>query len=267
MRHIAPIRLALVITVAAVVGVGLAACSAPITSKDVSLRVTATAPADTLIGDNATILATAKLADGHTDKLVLSIQSSTDGRVWRTDKFASKKGPRWTLTETVVQKKAGKTYYRAILSVTKARKPLRTATAESAIVTSDIKSLVRAFFYDRTQAYAESARAGADWDTAHDTTWYPLTSEAWKKGSTYYVKHKETETSVPDLTTIAPDPTWKLPKSACSPAMTTPPGGRTFIVTVAIGGSIDGFPLASEKSDLHVTLDGGKLVDYVEACR
>jgi exopolysaccharide biosynthesis protein len=134
------------------------------------------------------------------------------------------------------------------------------------VTTSDIKQLVRTFYYDSTTAYSQNTAAGIAWSNAHDSAIYDQTNAAYKANQAADITGKMIDSEVPDLTTISADPTWKLGASACNPAMTTPPAGRTFIVTIVDSLAEDGYVPYSGKEDVHVTLQDGKLVDYLAWC-
>ena len=262
-------RIGYVVVLPVALVLALTGCSAPLTAKAITTNIGVSAPADALIGDPVKLEASATLAAKRTDTVVLRLQSSTDGTTWTTITQKSAKGPKVELKTASVAKAAGTVKYRATVSATtKSKKPISVTVTSAAttVTTSAIKELVRKFYYDRTTAYSTSSAAGAAWDAANDSSAYDQTAPTWVSNMAAVTAAKDVETSVPDLTTISPDPTWKLTGSSCNAAMTAPPSGRTFIVTVALGGSYDGFPKAASTADLHVTLLNGKLVDYIEGC-
>jgi hypothetical protein len=247
--------------------VSLAGCSAsPLTAKDAVATAKLSAPTNLVVGDSITVSASGKLLHGRTDATRLAIQKKS-GSTWSTVKSETHKVGGKLYTASLTVKVESAVTYRGVVLSNGKRPKLIAASEPISVAPIDLKSVIRQFYYDRTQAYTQSSRAGANWDNAHNSSWFPISSAAWKKGNDYYIRHHDIETAVPDLTTIAPDPTWKLSKTPCSAAMTTPPPGRTFIVTVAFGGTMDGYGIATDKSDVHVTLSNGKLVDYEQSCR
>lgn len=261
-------RRLIVLATAVAVAASLAGCTAaPLSAKLVETKVNVTAPADTLIGDSVKVIATAQLADKRTDKVTLRLQSSEDGTTWTTVSSTSHRGPSVTLTTVSKTTAAGNVQYRATVSATaKTSKPLATSST-STVTTADIKTLVRKFYYDRTQAYSHSTKRGIAWDQLNDSAVYNRKAKTWISGWKLDQKYHSVETSVPDVSTIAPDPDWRLNKTTCNAAMTAAPAGRTFVVTTTFGGSYDGFPTAQEKADVHVTYSNGKLAHYIQGCR
>ena len=248
----------------------LSGCSSQLTGKEVHSEIHVAAPSDTLLNDAVAVTFTGTLADKRTDPVVIRIQSSNDGTTWTTVKTVKDKGPKLTAAYKTTVAAAGTVKYRATVSSTpKAKKPLATlgGDASSTVVASDIKDMIRKFYYDRTTAFQTSPAAGVAWITANDSPAYNVAAPTFVAGLAGLVADNAKETTVPDLTTISPDPAWILSGvTSCNAAMTAPPKGRTFVVTVTYGGSYGGFPVADAKHDVHVTLDGGKLVDYVQGC-
>ncbi|MBC7593110.1 MAG: hypothetical protein H7288_04100 [Kineosporiaceae bacterium] len=181
------------------------------------------------------------------------------------------KGPELAASFNTTVTATGTVKYRATVSSTaNAKRPLDVSEhgASSTVVASDIKELIRKFYYDRTIAFQTGPAAGASYVAAHDSTIYNPAAPSFAAALAKIVADGDIETTVPDLTTISPDPAWVIAGvTSCSTAMTAPPKGRTFVVTVTIGGSYGGYPVADAKHDVHVTLDGGKLVDYVQGCQ
>ena len=107
----------------------------------------------------------------------------------------------------------------------------------TALTAAQVASLVRTLYYNESQAYQESLKDGFAYDLAHD---YP--------GSVY--KHKylacaqedeireagQTETFVPEISTMAPDPAWIGPPPRAGDAdwafTGKKPKGTTYILTV-----------------------------------
>ena len=247
----------------------LTGCASALTPPEVTATINVTAPTDTLIGDPVKVEATGNLSNKRDDKVVIRVQSSTDGKTWTTIKQATAKGPKVSLTSDLIAKTAGETKYRATISASSTSKAALRTTPEAAastVTVSDIKDLIRKFYYDRTTAYVQSPAAGAAWDDVTDSPIYDRKAPTYISNSAAEVAANNVDTSVPNLATISPDPKWMLGSSSCNIAMTVPPVGRTFIVTVAFGGSSGGFPVATTNSDVHVTLLNGKLVDYIQTC-
>ena len=254
----------------ALVLTALTGCSSPLTGKQIDSEIKVTAPSDTLLNDAVSVSYLGTLAGKRTDPVVIRIQSSIDGTTWSTVKTVKDKGPKLAASYKMTVKVAGTVKYRATVSATaKAKNPLGQVggDASATIAASDIKDMIRKFYYDRTIAFQTSPTAGTAWIAANDSPIYNAAAPTFTAGLAQLVTDKDVETSVPDLTTISPDPTWTLTgATSCNAAMTAPPKGRTYVVTVTFGGSYGGFPVADAKHDVHVTLDGGKLVDYVQGC-
>jgi hypothetical protein len=244
----------------------LSACSTSLTKRETDITFGTAVPQNAIVGDTVTLTTHVTLAEKRTDRVILALQSSPDGKVWTTVKTKSAKGPHLSIVDGIKIKTAGVVMYRATVSLPKKGKQFEQTPRSAPINVIDIKGAIRDFYYAETQAYQQSPLAGVNWDNAHDTSWYPKTNALWKRGMAAAVKAKEVDTAVPDLTTIAPDPKWELSKSPCSAAMTEPPAGRTFIVTVTGGGTYNGFSDTATKSDVHVTLNNGQLVDYDQFC-
>ena len=246
----------------------LSGCTAALTSKQVSATVNVSAPTDTLIGDPVKLEATAILAAKRTDVVVLRLQSSTDGTAWTTIAHKTAKGPKLSVPFSLVEKTAATVKYRATVTATsKSTKPLA-ASAVSTVTTSDIKQLVRTFYYNQTHAFDGGSAAGIAYESAHDSAIYTQTAPSYVQAVAADTAAGEVDAQVPDLTSISPDPTWFIKDATtCSTAMTAPPIGRTFIVTVAFGSSYSATYLPSQQNaDVHVTLSNGHLVDYLQMC-
>lgn len=255
----------------ALLATALSGCSSPLTGKQVQSEIHVTAPTDALLNDEVSVSFIGTLTNKRSDPVVIRIQSSKEGTTWSTVKTVRDKGPKLAAVYKTTVTSAGTVKYRATVSTTtKAKKPLAVVAndASSTVVASDIKDLIRKFYYDRTIAFQTSPAAGTAFIAAHDSPIYNAAAPTFAAGLAKLVADSDIETTVPDLTTISPDPTWVLSgATTCNAAMTTPPKGRTFVVTLTIGGSYGGFPVTDSKHDIHVTLDGGKLVDYVQGCQ
>lgn len=248
----------------------LTGCSSPLAGKQIHSEVEVTAPVDTLLGDPVTVTYSGAIADKRTDSVVIRIQSSADGTTWTTVKKVTDKGPKLAASYTTTVKSTGTLKYRTTISATaKSKKPLAVIgdDASTTVLASDIKEMIRKFYYDRSIAFQKSPTAGAAWIGANDSPIYNQAAPTFAAGIAALIANADVETSVPDLTTISPDTTWLLAEAtSCNKAMTSPPAGRTYVVTVTFGGSYGGFPVPDAKHDVHVTLTGGKLVDYIQAC-
>jgi hypothetical protein len=246
----------------------IAGCTAPLTSKLVSTSLLVTAPQDTLIGDPVKVSASTVLKGGRTDKVTLKIQLSTGGTDWTTVKKSTGAGPKLSAAFSYRTKSASTVKYRAIVTSTATSSKPVDSSAITSLKTSDIKQLIRTYYYNTTHAFDKGSAAGIAYEAAEDSPVYDLTAPTLVANDAADVAAGEIDTMVPDLSTISPDPTWILSgASSCNAAMTAPPAGRTFIVTVAEGETYSSTYLPFEANeDVHVTLVHGKLVDYIELC-
>jgi len=247
--------------------VGMSACSAPaLKSKDMSVDLKASATDDVLVGDPVTLTANRKLLHGRTGKVTLTVQSSPDGKTWTTVKKQTSSSKSKAVSVVIDTKTASDLTYRAAVRLATEGTKAGVASDPIKLSVLDLKAMVRKFYYDRTQAYNTSTEAGIAWDVANN---YPgafdMSSAAWAEGIAPYIEAKATDTVVPNLDTLSPDPTWLLSATKCNAASTTPFPGRTFVVTVDGTTTYNGFSNAA-KSDVHLTLLKGKLYDYIGYC-
>lgn len=245
----------------------LTACTAaPLRAKDATVTLGVSSSSDVVVGDKLTVKATAKLLHGRTDPTKLLLQDRNGGD-WKT--IASKKiGKSTTDLSAIVEMKNSTKYdFRSV--VLTATKPSRTvtSTAVSTVTPIDLKGAIRTLYYNESQAYSQSTSAGIAFDIANDYPGIAMpTNSVWKKNVAEFISAKFSETDVPDLTTVSPAPTWTMPKTTCSAAATTPPKGRTYIVTLSTSASQLGFATDNSKADAHVTLLDGKVYFFEDFC-
>lgn len=244
--------------------ISLAGCTAPLTTKDVSVSLQTSNTHDLLSGDNLHLAASGALKDKRNDRVAVLVQSSPDGHTWSTVRRTSTKGPKFAVADDVTLKTAGTYHYRAL--VKSAGKTLAT-TKESVASVLDIQQLVRDFYYNASHAYDQGTAAGLANVAA---TAYPgifdQSSPSWTKAMSDLTKAGFTETQVPELDTVSPAPTWLLSRTGCSATQLKPSPGRTFIVTVdATITNANGYT-DSSKADVHNTFLGGKLYAYPGFC-
>jgi hypothetical protein len=255
--------------VAFVAGAGvllLAGCAkAALTTNDVSSALVVHAPSDTVVGDSAHLTATVNLPKSRSDKVIIAVQSSTGSEAWTTLKKNTKRGPRASLSITLPVKTAGSVKYRTTISLVGAKKPLLSSNV-STVTAVDIKSLVRTFYYDRTNAFKKDAASGMAFDQASNGAVFNDSGAAWTKYEGEAIAAQDFEATVPDLNTVSPDPAWKMVATSCTDAATSPPPGRTYVVTTDISSTWNGLP-SSSKQDVHVTLRDGKLLQYQAPCQ
>lgn len=254
--------------VAAAALILLAACSAPLTSKDVHLQVKSTSTADLLPGDPFTLNVSGKLAQKRADKVRVLVQSSPDGKTWTIDSKHTKVGTSLGFDQSIKLAKAGDTKYRVQVQ-TIGDKPKVLATSTPVDVTVyDLPAMVKTLFYNMTQAYNQSTQAGFAFDAAND---YPgifdTAGTAWTTAANQAASDQFRQAIVPDVSTLSPDPKWVLSSAGkCYAAQTSPSPGRTFIVTAQVTNSAGSFSLAPTQSQLHVTLHDGKVYYYFSDC-
>ncbi len=248
----------------------LTGCSSALTGDQVDSELTVSAPVDTLLRDPVTVEYTGSLADKRTDSVVIRIQSSVDGTTWTTVEEVTDNGPELAASySTTAMSTEALTFRTTISASPESTEPLAVVgdNTSTTVLASDINELIRTFYYDRTTAFQQSPAAGIAWVIAHESPIYDQEAPTFVSGADAFVADALVETSVPDLTTISPDPTWMLSgATSCNPAMTSPPEGRTYVVTVAFGGSYGGYPVEVANYDVHVTLTNGKLVEYSQIC-
>jgi hypothetical protein len=163
---------------------------------------------------------------------------------------------------------AGLVKFRVVVA-TLGQKPAtqRTTTPVTATV-YDLPALTRTLFYNQTQAYNSSSKAGTDFDAANDyPSAFDIAGPSWATGVSNIVATNFRYADVPDVSTISPDPSWLLTATTCSAPATKPFAGRTFILTVQNSDSQDGYATTSAQQQLHVTLLGGKLYYYFALCQ
>lgn len=241
----------------------LAGCTAPLTKDDISVSITVEQTTDVIVGDLSNVSAIAKLADDRADKVNVSLEVSVDGGPWEVLAEDQQTGPKVSIEATSSQEVAGAVEYRVSISeVGKTDQPLVTATSDP-IEVIDLPQLVRTFYYDLTNAYALSTADGQKWSSDHLSPELDKQVPARLARDAEFLSVNYSETDVPDLATIAPDPDWVIPATNCNAAGTKPPAGRTFIVSVAYGYTYDGYVTPPETSDVHVTLLDGMLYQYV----
>lgn len=258
-------KLAILVIVCAV-GLGMVGCSAPITSKDMTVNLKASSTDDLIVGDAVTLTATRKLLHDRTDKVILMLQSSPDGKAWTTIKKASSASKAKRLVVELDTKAASNLTYRARVAPSESSPKVSAVSDLVKLPVIDLKAMVRKFYYDHSTAYKSSTDAGIAWDVANN---YPgafdMNSAAWAATTAEDKAAEFTDSIVPNLDSLSPDPTWLLTASKCSVAATAPFPGRTFVVTIDESTTYNGFP-GTYKADVHVTLLNGKLYDYVGLC-
>jgi hypothetical protein len=234
-----------------------------LSSKNVSASMVAITDLNLLTGDDVPLAATVVLSGKRKDKVVLRIEKSTDGTSWSTVDEVKAKGPKVDLATHLVVSAAGPQQFRA--SAVTADKKAKTISSSAPQIAAvfELQQLVRTFFYDQTHSYDAGTQSGITFDEQHT---YPnfadFQSQAWKDQSAARIEAKHTQASVPTLTTISPDPTWKLPASSCSAAQAEPPAGRTSIVSIETTDTWNGFPTTG-KYDVHVTFFNGQIYKWI----
>ena len=258
-----------VVVISAALIVFLAGCasSPPITNKDVTVAIAATATTDLLPGDPMTLTTTGHLALNRTDKLAVAIESSTDRTTWATVKEATRPGNTLDLSFSVKLPKPGDLSYRVKVSTPSPESKVVSVSEPVKVTVFDVPAMTRTLYYNETQAFAKSTADGLAFDQANN---YPgefdTTGAAWAHGVAQLAASGIKTSAVPDLTTLSPTPTWTVPGSTCNAPGTTPPKGRTFIVTINESNTYTTYLPDSSKADVHVTLLDGKLYFYVPYC-
>jgi hypothetical protein len=235
----------------------------PLSSKMVTAAIAPLADTNPLIGDAVDVVASVELDGKRKDKVVLRIERSSDGVTWEAVDEVRAEGPKVELTTNVVFDTAGPTHLRATaLSSDKKARVLASTEPQPATV-SDLQQLVRTFYYDKSQAYAAGTAVGIAFDEAHN---YPafadFASPAWQERNKTYTDAQATISTVPALTTLSPDPAWKTAAGTCNVGYEAPPAGRTYIVSVDLSVTWNGFTDTS-KHDVHVTYLEGQLYHWV----
>ena len=234
-----------------------------LSGENVTASMVAIPDLNLLTGDDVPLAATVVLSGKRTDKVILRIEGSTDGTSWSTVEEVKAKGPTVELATHLVVSAAGPQQFRAS-AVTADKKAKTIASSEpQAATVFDLEQLVRTFYYDSTQSYGAGTQGGITFDEQHS---YPnfadFQSQAWKDQTAARLAANDITATVPSLTTLSPDPTWKLPASSCSVAQTLPPAGRTYIVNVDSTTTWNGFPTTG-KYDVHVTFLNGQIYNWV----
>jgi hypothetical protein len=235
----------------------------PLSSKMVTATIVPLAETNLLTGDSVDLLASVELEGKRTDKVVLRIERSADGGTWDTVEEVKAKGPIVDLTADVLLDVAGAAQFRATTVSTNKKAKVLTSSEPQTATVFDLQQLVRTFYYDKSQAYAGSTAAGIAFDEAHN---YPaftdFASPAWQERNNAFTEAQAAMSTVPALTTLSPDPAWKMAAGTCNVGYEAPPAGRTFIVSVDQSLTWNGFPAVS-KHDVHVTFLNGQLYHWV----
>ncbi len=253
--------------VAALIVIVLAGCAAaPLTTSDVKVSLAVPVSANLVVGDTASLTSSVQVLHQRTDRVILQMETSSDGRSWTPLGTKVSKTGTFTTTDDLTLA-AGTAHYRATVSST-GDKPQLLATSQSITLTVvDIKALIRTLYDNQTQAYQSSTAAGTAFDLAHE---YPGEFDAanpvWANNVAYLAQAGYRHSAVPDLTTISPTPTWTIPGSTCNPAGVAPPKGRTFALTINVTDQYTNYPARSSKVNVHVTLLTGKLYFYEPFC-
>jgi hypothetical protein len=152
-------------------------------------------------------------------------------------------------------------------SITASQTPAPAPTLSSA----QVASMVRDLYYGESQAYQRSEKQGYAYDLAHD---YPG-SERKSKFRACAAKAEAlypgmTEESVPEIDTLAPDPTWVGPPRAKGEAdwlfAGKEPQGQTYILTVDYTYTYAGGQQQTQEEQVHVTIWDGVAYFYSSAC-
>jgi hypothetical protein len=243
--------------------VSMVGCAAPLSAKDVSASISIDQKNDVIIGDTTVVSAIGTLAHSRTDKVEVSLESSTDGVTWKPLTQLETSGPNFQIEAKDKQGAAATVTYRVTVAEPgKSSAPLSSVMSD-AISVIDLSQLIRTFYYDGTNAFQISTAAGLDWLHKHNSPEIDQSAPGWAADDATDLAGNYAESLVPDLTTISPDPTWTLSVGKCNAAGVAPPKGRTFIVSVAYGYTYNGYASAPVTSDVHVTLLNGALSDYV----
>lgn len=251
----------------------LAACSAApvpeppaaLSEKNVTASLGVLDSANVLLGDEIPLSASVELSGKRTDKVVLRIEQSLDGLTWSTVDEVKEAGPSVELKTSVTPDLAGPLQFRATAVSAKKKADALTSSDPQAAVVADLQQLVRTFYYDLTQAYRTDTQTGITFDEQHN---YPglvdYQSQGWLDRNALFLDAAVSESMVPSLTTLSPDPSWMMPAGPCNAAQTEPPAGRTFIVSVDSTFYWNGVS-ETTKADVHVTFLDGVLHHWV-AC-
>jgi hypothetical protein len=157
----------------------------------------------------------------------------------------------------------------ASAKVTKSITP--TPTPTPTLSSAQVASMVRDLYYGESQASGRSEKQGYAYDLAHD---YPG-SERMSKFRACAAKDEVrypgmTLTEVPEIDTLAPDPTWVGPPKAKGEAdwlfASKKPQGQTYIVTLDSTYTYADGQQQTYKDQVHVTFWNGVAYFYVSEC-
>jgi hypothetical protein len=142
--------------------------------------------------------------------------------------------------------------------------------APTALSTAEVASMVRTLYNGESQAYQIGLKDGFDYNLAHD---YPGSENKWKflacAAKTEAQSQGETASFVPEIGTLAPDPTWVGPSDSSQADWVfagKKPRGQTYIVTVDSTYTSASGQQNTSKNQLHVTIWNGTAYFYLPAC-
>jgi len=131
--------------------------------------------------------------------------------------------------------------------------------------------MVRTLYYGESQAYGRSEKQGFTYDLAHD---YPGSERRSKflacaaKAEAQYPG--DTISEVPEIDTIAPDPTWVGPPRAKGDVdwlfAGKKPQGQTYILTLDTTVTAPSGQQEAQKDQVHVTIWNDVAYFYQWAC-
>lgn len=238
--------------------VTLSACAAePLLPADVQTSIEVEAPDNPIVGDSAKLTATTTLPEARTDVIETTLHARAPGGEWLpTD-------------SPVILDAPGEWAFKTAVRIAAEDDDLTTSAVET-IVVSDLTKLIQDLYYNERTAYQESTEAGWEYmvQNNYPGLWDASAAEAvaLKKSDVTYGYWTNT---VPDLTSLTPDPDWVInDTSACAIPQTEPVAGRTFLLTTTTtyGFNSDGYRSTPTPAQVHVTLLDGVVFYFHPLC-
>lgn len=148
--------------------------------------------------------------------------------------------------------------------------PLPPKPSPTVLSTTQVASMVRTLFYGESQAYQRSLKDGFDYDLAHDYPGSENKQQFLACAAIYEAQYPgETISFVPEINTLAPDPTWVGPpagKEVDWQFAGKRPRGQTYIVTVDSTYTGTSGQQKTAKNQLHITIWNGTAYYYMSDC-
>lgn len=250
---------------AAAMMVLLAACTAPLEPDDVSVDIALDAPAEVVVGDELTLTADVELSDDRTDVVSVAIEQRVGGE-WQAVETVEEAGPSIRVDHRDVIDDEEPRQWRAVVR-SLSDEPVELAMSSTVdVVAVDVEARMIQHFINRNAAYAESTRAGLDFDNRAVVPGFFDASApeaiAYAEGQ---IEGAYSEVVTPDVESLQESEPFGWPGNNCSPALNSETLGRAFSVTVTIDTRYAQFTDTISNLQTLFVVDG-ELYSFISNC-